>query len=225
MRSDFVMDTATALTNQPQFRLYQRAFALAVFTIVYNLLEGFLSTYFGYQDESLTLFGFGIDSFIEVVSGIGVAHMTWRMRQRPDSNRDAFERNALRTTGFAFYALVAGLLSTTAYNVWTGHQPETTVWGFIISLVSIAVMWALVVGKTAVGRRLHSKAIIADAQCTNVCLYMSFILLASSGLYELTNLPHIDTIGTLGLAYFAFREGQEGFEKARSNKQCSCHSC
>lgn len=202
--------------------LYKSAFGLAVFTIAYNIVEGIVSTYFGYEDESLALFGFGIDSFIEVISGLGIAHMVMRIQFNPGSNRDKFEKTALRITGFSFYGLVIGLATTSIYNIGTGHKPETTFWGVIISIVSIVIMWALIVGKKKVGKKLESDAILADAECTKVCIYMSIILLISSGIYELANLAYIDSIGTLGLAYFSFKEGAECFEKARHNKYCSC---
>lgn len=203
-------------------RLYRIAFYLAVFTIVYNLAEGMLATWLGYEDESATLFGFGVDSFIELLSGLGIAHMVLRMQIHPTANRDAFERMALRITGFAFYILVIGLTITGVYNLWTGHHPVTTFWGVIIALLSIAIMLALIYGKIKVGRQLHSEAMLADAQCTRVCIYMSIILLVSSGIYYFTNFPWVDALGTLGLAYFSFREGKECFEKANSDTFCAC---
>ena len=211
-------------TKHPDERqlLYKSAFSLAVFTIIYNIVEGILSTHFGYENESLALFGFGIDSFIEVISGLGIAHMVLRIQRQPDSNRDKFEKTALRITGFSFYGLVIGLVTTSIYNIWSGHKPETTFWGIIISIVSIAIMWALIIGKKKVGKELDSDAILADAECTKVCIYMSLILLISSAIYELANLLYIDSIGTLGLAYFSFKEGKECFEKAKHNKYCSC---
>lgn len=205
-------------------QLFKFAFGLAVFTIIYNLGEGLISTFFGYEDESLTLFGFGTDSFIEVVSGLGIAHMVSRIQRNPASNRDDFERLALRITGFSFYTLVAGLLASSIYSILTRHNPTTTFWGIVISLASIAVMWALMLGKIQIGRRLNSDAILADANCTRVCIYMSVILLISSGIYEFTKIPFIDSIGTLGLAWFSFKEGKECFEKAKSNKHC-CEHC
>lgn len=203
-----------------QKKLYRTAFALALFTIFYNIAEGVISTHLGFEDESLALFGFGTDSFIEVISGLGIAHMVLRIQKNPDSNRDNFERTALRVTGTAFYLLVVGLVTTSLYNIWTGHKPLTTFWGVVISAISILVMWILVWWKRKVGNRLESAPILADANCTLVCVYMSIILLVSSGIYELFKVPYIDSIGTLGLAYFAFKEGKECFEKAKSNKHC-----
>lgn len=199
---------------------YKIAFALAIFTIVYNVAEGLVSTYLGFEDESLALFGFGSDSFIEVISGLGIAHMILRIQKRPNSNRDKFEQTALRITGVAFYTLVLGLVVTSFYIIWTGHKPITTFYGVIISAISILVMWILVTLKRNVGKKLNSEPILADANCTMVCIYMSIILLISSGIYELTNISYIDSIGTLGLAYFSFKEGKECFKKAASEKYC-----
>lgn len=209
--------------QKTEAHLYRLAFALAIFTIVYNIVEGLFSTYMGFEDESLALFGFGIDSFIEAISGFGIVHMVLRIQQQPTSNRDAFERTALRITGFSFYALVLGLVSTSIYNIAIGHKPETTFWGVIIAVLSILVMLFLIVAKTRVGKQLNSPAILADAECTKVCIYMSVLLLLSSGIYELTNFTYTDSLGTLGLAYFAFKEGRECFEKAKSNNLCCEH--
>lgn len=202
--------------------LYKWAFALSIFTIVYNICEGIVSTYLGYGDGSLALFGFGADSFIEVISGLGIAHMVWRIQRNSNSARDEFERTALRITGFSFYILGAGLVISGAYNIYTNHNPQTTIVGIIISLISIVVMLALVLAKNKVGKKLDSDAILADAECTKVCIYMSIILLVSSGIYELFKMPYIDSVGTLGLSYFVFKEGKECFEKAKSNKNCCC---
>ncbi len=203
-------------------KLYKIAFGFAVFTIIYNIAEGLISTYLGFEDESLALFGFGSDSFIEVISGLGIAHMILRIQNNPKSKRNDFERTALIITGVAFYILVFGLVITSIYNIWTGHEPLTTFWGVVISIISILIMWILVVWKKKVGNQLNSASILADANCTMVCVYMSFILLISSGIYELFGIPYIDSIGTLGLSYFAFKEGKECFEKAKSDKNCCC---
>lgn len=204
-------------------RLYKIALGLAIFTILYNIAEGLISTFLGYQDESLALFGFGSDSFIEVISGLGIAQMIFRIQKQPESNRNNFERTALRITGFSFYGLVIGLVVSGIYNIWTGQKPETTFWGIIISVISILVMWILVLAKRNVGKKLDSDPILADAECTKVCVYMSIILLLSSVIFELTHIPYIDSIGAIGLAFFAFKEGRECFEKAKSDKYCCSH--
>ena len=76
-----------------------------------------MSTYFGAQEETLTLFGFGVDSFIEVMSGMGILAMVIRIRKHPDAPRSQFERTALRITGTAFYILAAGLGISAMYTI------------------------------------------------------------------------------------------------------------
>lgn len=197
-----------------QKKFFQYALLLAFFTIFYNAAEGLISIYLGIQDEALTLFGFGIDSFIEVISGIGIATMVLRIRQNPNAPRSQFEKTALRITGWSFYLLCIGLLATALYNIFSGHKPENTLSGTIISMISIAVMWALVMGKRKVGQVLDSQPILADANCTMVCIYMSVVLLASSLIYQFTGFGFVDSIGALGLIYYSYQEGKESFEKA-----------
>lgn len=201
-------------------KYWSYALWLALFTIVYNLAEGLISVFFGISDETLTLFGFGVDSFIEVMSGIGILAMVLRIRQNPETPRSQFEKTALRVTGTSFYLLVAGLAVTAVYNLFTAHKPETTLPGLIISVVSIAVMWLLVLGKRKVGHTLNSAPILADANCTMVCIYMSVVLLASSLIYELTGFGFVDSIGAAGLIYFSYSEGKESFEKAAGMEDC-----
>ena len=204
--------------------LYKLAFKLSILTIIYNLVEGFVGVYFGYSGESLTLFGFGVDSFIEVISGIGIAYMVSRIQQHPQSGRSKLEKTALTVTGLSFYALVLGLLATSVYNLLTGQKPETTLAGVILSLISIIIMLVLMSTKMKVGKALNSDPIIADARCTKVCVYMSVVLLIASAAYELTKVAYIDIAGTLALAYLSFNEGRECFEKVKRNKLCECEN-
>lgn len=211
----------TTTTIQATNRSWQYALLLAIFTIVYNLAEGLVSISFGVSDETLSLFGFGIDSFIEVLSGLGILAMVLRIRQNPNTERSRFEQTALRVTGMSFYLLAAGLAATAVYNLFTGHKPETALPGLVISLVSIAIMWALVSGKRRVGHALQSAPILADANCTLVCIYMSLVVLASSLIYEISGLGFVDSLGALGLIYFSVNEGREALNKAKG-MECMC---
>ena len=203
-----------------EMRAFRWALQLTAFTIGYNFLEGTVSTLLGFQDETLALFGFGVDSFIEVISAIGIAHMITRIRRFPDVSRDRFEITALRITGSCFCLLTVGLVVTAVLNIVQGHQPETTFWGIIIAVTSIITMWILIALKMRVGKQLDSQPIIADAKCTKVCLYMSFVLLASSLIYELTHIGYLDSVAALGIAYFSAKEGKEAFEKAQGKAAC-----
>jgi divalent metal cation (Fe/Co/Zn/Cd) transporter len=205
-------------------KLYRAASALAVITIAYNLLEGLVSAWFGYQDETLSLFGFGLDSFVEVVSGAGIWHMVRRQRENPEGGHDLFERRALRITGYGFFVLAAGLTLSGIYEPISQHAPKTTIWGIIVSAVSILSMWLLIHYKVKVGQALESKAMLADAACTRVCLYLSLILLVSSVGYQLTGVGWLDAAGALGISWFCIKEGREALGKARGISNCGC-SC
>jgi divalent metal cation (Fe/Co/Zn/Cd) transporter len=197
------------------------ASALALITIFYNIAEGLVSVWFGASDETYALFGFGLDSFVEVISGVGVWHMVRRMRADSGGGRDRFERTALRITGGAFYVLAAGLALTAAVNVYRGHAPETTVWGVVVGAASIATMWLLVHYKVKAGRALDSDAVLADAACTRTCIRLSVVLLAASVGYELTGIGYMDSAGTLVIAWLSLGEGREAFGKARG-LSCKC---
>lgn len=205
-------------------QLYRTAYSLSLFTIFYNLAEGVVSMLLGYTDETLALFGFGVDSFIEVMSGIGIAVMIMRIRQNPKSSKSGFEIKALKITGTAFYLLSVGLLAGITVNVINHQKPETTFWGVVISLVSIAVMVWLMNAKKKVGKQLNSEPIVADANCTKVCVYMSVVLLISSLIYQFSGFVYADVFGAAGLIYFSISEGKEAFEKAKG-KECSCDHC
>jgi divalent metal cation (Fe/Co/Zn/Cd) transporter len=202
-------------------RYFQYALYLGFFTVFYNLLEGLVSIYFGVSDETIALFGFGVDSFIEVMSGLGIVAMILRIRQNPGTPRSTFEKTALRITGTSFYLLAAGLTLTAVVNIFTGHKPSTTIPGVVIALISIAMMWALVTAKRIVGHALNSAPILADANCTMICIYMSVVLLASSFIYLLSGFGWVDSLGALGLIYFSYSEGKESFEKV-AGLECEC---
>lgn len=202
------------------------AYTLSLLTIFYNIAEGLISVALGYEDETLSLFGFGVDSFVEVFSGIGIWHMLNRIKRNRDEKRDDFEKTALKITGTGFYVLTASLIITSIYNLIINHKPETTFWGIVISVISIITMSLLIKYKLIAGRAINSAALIADANCTKTCLYLSVVLLVSSIGYELTGFGGIDSLGALVIAYFAFKEGREAFEKVKSGKNCGCNdSC
>ena len=210
------------MNKDQEDKLYKSARLLSIFTIIFNLFEGLVSVYFGYKDETLTLFGFGADSFIEMISAAGVCVMVKRIMRNPQSQRNKFETTSLQITGMSFYLLSAGLLFSVVVNLYNGNKPRTAIAGVIIALISITAMVSLIYGKLYVGKKLNSAPIMADANCTRVCVYMSVVLLISSLIYEMTGLGYIDSIGAIGIIYLSVKEGKEAFEKARGTDTCNC---
>jgi divalent metal cation (Fe/Co/Zn/Cd) transporter len=199
---------------------FNTALYLSITTILINVLEGAASVYYGYEDGTITLFGFGIDSLIEVVSALGVYVMIKRIINNPMEEKSRFEITALKITGFGFYILTAGLAVGIFVNIYYGIQPRTTIPGVIISIISIALMIVLIKGKLLIGKKLECSPIISDANCTKVCVYMSLVVLIASSLYEISGIKYIDSLGAIGIIYFSFKEGREAFEKAKGLKTC-----
>jgi divalent metal cation (Fe/Co/Zn/Cd) transporter len=215
------METILIHSRKEESSFYKWATALAMITVFYNIVEGLVSVFLGIEGGTVSLFGFGVDSFVEVVSGIGIWHMIWRMRRNSNENPDNFEKTALKITGTSFYVLTAGLVITAVVNLYNGYTPRTTFWGIIVAAISILSMWVLIHYKVKVGKRFNSRALLADAACTKTCLYLSVILLVASVGYEVTGIGLLDSLGALGIAVFSFREGREAFGKARG-RSCSC---
>ena len=202
--------------------LWKKALLLAILTVSYNFFEGIISIYWGIHDETLALFGFGLDSFVEVISGIGILHMVIRIRNNANEKRDNFEKKALQITGTTFYLLAIGLAISSLFRLYWGEFPKTTFWGSVIGIVSIGTMWWLIREKTKVGIALDSDALIADANCARACMHLSIVLLLSSLGYELFDLTKIDSMGSILIAGIAYKEGKESFKKSLDKSSSCC---
>lgn len=217
-QKEIIMEKEINLKNN---HLINIAMILSLITIFYNIIEGLVSIFFGAKDETLALFGFGVDSFVEVISGIGILHMTIRMKKENVIKKDKFEQSALMITGVSFLILFMGLLIGAVINHINKNNPDTTLAGIIIAVISILTMWILFKSKMHIGKKLSSDAIVSDAKCTVTCFYLSIILLGSSIIYEIFKIGYIDIIGSLGIAFFSLKEGIEAIKKSRS-KSISC---
>jgi len=215
------MHTVESNARLESSKLYKIAYGLSVLTIVSALLEAAFSLYFSYTGETATLFGFGIDSLIETISAIGIAHMITRIQHNNDDVRDDFEQLALRITGVSFIVLSIGLVCIAIAEIITDHKPDTTIPGLVISLGSVFVMIVLMMAKLRVGRQLNSRPIIADANCTKVCIYMSITLMLSSLIYHFSKIGFADALGSMVIAFLSYSEGTECLTKSRSNIPCS----
>ena len=146
------------------------------FTVAWNGLEGLVAVIAGALAGSISLVGFGIDSFIEVTSG---AALLWRMSVDADvQRRKRNERRALKLVGACFLALAAYITYECATDLWSKKASEHSIPGIILACVSLIVMPLLSRAKRRVGRALGSAAMHADAKQTEFCTYLSGVLLA-----------------------------------------------
>ena len=148
---------------------------LEYFTIAWNSLEGLVAVVAGALAGSISLVGFGIDSFIEVTSG---TVLLWRMGVDADvRRRERNERLSLRIVGVCFLALAVYVGYESVSDLVSRKAPEHSVPGIILACVSLVVMPLLSRAKKKVGKELGSAAMHADAKQTDFCVYLSAILL------------------------------------------------
>lgn len=191
-----------------------RARWLAVATMAYNVLEGLVSLAYGATERSVSLLGFGVDSWVEVGSA---AVVYWKLTRAPGCATTARERERRATRWIGGLLLALGLCTAlgSALQLAAGGHPDSTLPGVIISLVSLSFMFSLWRAKLAAAGALHSRALALDAACSRSCIQLSAILLAGSAIYALApGLWWADGAAALGLAAFIGREGYEAIAAA-----------
>jgi len=198
----------------------RRALWLSALTIGYNLLEGLVSMAFGWAGDSVALFGFGADSFIEVASAFLVL---WRLMDHADPKR---ERKATFGIGGLFVLLALGIAGGALWQLYTRVHPPTTLPGLVIALLSLSFMAFLWQAKRATARALDSATLAADAACSLACLQLSGVLFAGSLAFMLApTLWWVDAAAALGLAILIAKEGVGMVRAARSQDftgGCGC---
>jgi divalent metal cation (Fe/Co/Zn/Cd) transporter len=196
----------------------QRGKRLECFTIAWNSIEGLLAVIAGAVAGSISLLGFGFDSFIEVTSG---ATLLWRMAV--DSEERARERNdklSLRIVGTCFLALSAYIAYESVSDLINRKAPSHSIPGIILACVSLVVMPILSHAKKGVGRELGSAAMNADARQTDFCMYLSAILLAGLVLNAMLGWWWADPVAALIMVPII---AKEGVDSVRGN--ACCESC
>jgi divalent metal cation (Fe/Co/Zn/Cd) transporter len=181
---------------------------LEYFTVTWNLLEGLVAVAAGAIAGSISLVGFGVDSFIEVTSG---AALLWRMSvDAEERRRERIERVTLRIVGACFLSLAAYVGYEAASNLVERKAPEPSLPGIILACVSLVVMPLLSRAKRRVGVRLKSAAMNADAKQTELCTYLSAILLGGLILNMVSDLWWADPVAALIMVPIIAKEGVDG---------------
>lgn len=199
--------------------IVRRGRRLEYFTVGWNAIEGLIGVLAGVFAGSISLIGFGIDSFIEVTSG---SVLLWRLAV--DGNLDGHKRNekrALQAVGVCFLALAVYIAYESATDLWSRRAPEHSAAGIILACVSLLVMPLLSRAKRKVGDALGSAAMHADAKQTEFCTYLSAILLAGLLLNALFGLWWADSVAALIMVPVIGKEGVEGLQ-GKACDSCSC---
>ena len=197
--------------------LAARGRRLEYVTIGWNCLEGIVAIVAGVLAGSVSLLGFGVDSVIEVASGSAVL---WRMSRDADAAaRERAEQNALRVVGACFLALALYVTIDAGRTLLARSAPERSVAGVIVASAALIVMPILSRAKRTVAVALQSGAMKADAAQTELCAYLSAILLAGLLLNALWGLWWADSFAALMMVPIIVNEGV----KALRHDPCRCH--
>ena len=200
-------------------RLVRRGRYLEYFTIIYNSLEGLIAVGAGLLAGSIALVGFGFDSLIEVTSG---ALLLWRLHADVDEvKRERVEAISLRLVGICFIVLALFVTQDSVWSLLKHKAPDESVVGIVLAVVSLVVMPLLVRAKRNVARSIKSGALMADSKQTELCTYLSAILLVGLLLNALLGWWWADSVAALIMVPIIAKEGIE----ALRGKTCCDDAC
>lgn len=208
----------TIVTSPPRARLVRRSLVLTAATLTYNLVEGVIAVAAGITAGSVSLIGFGLDSGIEVMAGVAGI---WRLGRDADPvHREQAERRALRVIGVSFLALAAWVSWEAVEALLARTEPRASPVGIALAALSVAVMPWLARAKRTVALQLNSGAMVAEATQTQLCVYLSVILLGGLVLNATLGWWWADPIAALVMVPIIAREGWDGVR----GRSC-CDTC
>jgi len=185
--------------------LRRRVRIIVAATIGYNVIEGIIALVAGAAADSAALIGFGLDSAVEVLSAGAVA---WQFSR---SDPERYEKPVLRVIAFAFFALAAYVIVSSALAFAGVTEPESSPVGIVLAAVSVVIMPALSLVERRTGRELGSATVIADSKQTLICALLSAAVLLGLLANALLGWAWADSVAALIIAVFAIREGVEAW--------------
>ena len=195
--------------------LYTKGLKLEYFTIAYNLIEAFVSIFFGSRAGSIALIGFGLDSIVESLSGMV---LIWRLRQYPNLTEEEekrVERKAIKLIATTFLVLAMYVLFQSIKKLLYQEIPDPSLPGIILAIASTIIMPTLAYRKYQIGKQIPSKALVADSKETLACFFLSLALLLGLGLNYLLGIWQADPIVGFFIVIFLFREGIESWKESK----------
>jgi len=193
----------------------RRGLRLEYFTLGYNVVEAAVALASGAVASSIALIGFGVDAVIESLSGLT---MLWRLNHDSHPKRDLIERRAQKVIAFSFWALAAYVGYEAVETLWTRDAPERSWPGIALAALSILIMPLLARAKRRVGLGIGSAAMVADSKQTQLCAYLSAILLGGLGLNALFGWWWADPAAGLVMLPIIWREGLSAWR----GEGCGC---
>lgn len=188
----------------------KRALWLSIATVGYNIIEGVAAIAVGIITNSSALLSFGLDSFTESLSG---SVMIWRFgKQRSEEQENRIEEKAQKLVAYTFFVLGAFVLYEAVTKLVSHEEPEKSLFGTVVAVLSLLIMPALMLAKYRTGKLLKSKSLVADSKQTLVCVIMSGTLLLGVGLNYFFSWWWADPVAAIAIAIMLFHEGKEALE-------------
>ena len=206
--TDYVLDVAPGTwvaDDASRGRLGRRAQLLAATSVTYNLIEAIVAITAGVVAGSIALVGFGLDSVVEVSSGLIIL---WQFRHPTPETR---EGRALRMLAISFFALAAYVGFESIRALVMGSEAKSSIVGIGLAIASLLIMPFISWAQRRTGKALGSNAVVADGTQTLLCTYMSAVLLAGLLLNSTLGWGWADPIAGLIIAGVAIREGIEAW--------------
>jgi Co/Zn/Cd efflux system component len=197
--------THTTLDTSQRAQLGRRAQLLAAASVSYNVIEAFIAITAGLAAGSVALVGFGLDSVVEVSSGLIIL---WQFRHKLPESR---ERQALRLMAFSFFALAGYVAFESVRALVSGHEPDPSSVGIGLAAASLVIMPFLSWAQRRTGKALGSNAVVADSTQTLLCTYLSAVLLVGLVLNATLGWSWADPLAGLIIAAVAAKEGREAW--------------
>ena len=215
------MSTGVFIPESSRAAAVRRGRYLEYFTIAYNSLEGLIALVAGVVAGSIALVGFGFDSLIEVTSG---TVLLWRLRADVDeSRRERVEAISLRVVGACFVVLAIYVTYDSIKSLVRGDAPDESLVGIVLAAVSLVIMPLLVRAKRKVARTINSGALMADSKQTELCTYLSAILLGGLLLNALLGWWWADPVAALIMVPIIVKEGIEALRGETCCDEGACH--
>jgi len=198
---------------------HKKALVAEYFTVGWNVIEGIIAIVAGVIAGSIALVGFGLDSCIEVASGLV---LIWRLRKHgftDEEEEEAAEKKAIFFVGATFFLLALYVTYESGKKLLFQEHPDESLIGIILAAVSLIVMPSLALYKKKIATEINSRALRADALETLACSYLSLTLVVGLGANAVFGWWWADPVAALAMVYFLVKEGWEAIREARERER------
>ena len=199
--------------------LRNRALNISYFSVTYHIIEGLVSVLAGLSAGSIALLGFGLDSFVESLSGLIIIWRFWNHKKVSMQQEERAEKRALRLIAYSFFLLAIYVFYESSRKLYFHEISKPSLVGMIIAVVSIIVMPILFFLKRKTGKSIKSHSLIADSKQQVACILLSFSLLIGLGLNYIYGLWQADPVMGLVIGFYLIKEGVSTWKE---EEVCSC---